>query len=444
MSTEEAQTPDIAILGGGESGVGAALLARKQGYSVLVSDRGTIADHYKRELQNDAIPYEDGGHTEAPLLRAGLVIKSPGIPDRAPLVERMRGKGQPVISEIEFAARHTDAQIIGITGTNGKTTTAKLTFHLLREGGLDAGLAGNVGPSFARALATEPTRTWYVLELSSFQLDGIDRFRADIAMILNITPDHLDRYDYQLAKYVASKFRIIENQREEDLFLYYEENPNIAEYLRFHPLWMRRQPIRTDAITDGRMELDGAVFRLNTVHLQGRHNALNAMFAARTARELGLSAEAIQRGLDTFVNVPHRMEWIAEVEGVVYYNDSKATNVDSAFYALQAMKAPTVWIAGGQDKGNNYEPLMPLVREKVRVLICLGVENEKLKNAFAPLVERVAEAGSADEAVALARKMARNGEAVLLSPACASFDLFRNYEDRGDQFRRAVLRYREK
>lgn len=429
----------IAILGAGESGTGAALLAKAKGHEVLVSDLGIIQDHFKRELEAEGIEYEEGKHTWERILTAEEVIKSPGIPDKAPLVKALRENGIPVISEIEFAARYSTTFTIGITGSNGKTTTTRLTWHLLQQAGLKAGLGGNVGYSFAR-LVLEGNYDYFVLELSSFQLDGVLTFRPDIAMLLNITPDHLDRYDYKMENYVASKFRIAMNQSERDLFIYNADDANITDYMSRNGIASRRAPIAENAIEGTQIKVGASLFDMLETPLQGRHNYMNALFAVQTAKELGLSDDAIRAGLKSFVNVPHRMERIAEIDGVPYINDSKATNVDAVFYALDAMTTPVVWIVGGQDKGNDYEPLRHLVRQKVRAIVCLGIDNAKIVEFFGADIADITETNSAETAAYAAMKLAQPGDTVLLSPACASFDLFRNYEDRGDQFREAVLK----
>lgn len=429
----------IAILGAGESGTGAALLAKAKGHEVLVSDLGIIQDHFKRELEAEGIEYEEGKHTWERILTAEEVIKSPGIPDKAPLVKALRENGIPVISEIEFAARYSTTFTIGITGSNGKTTTTRLTWHLLQQAGLKAGLGGNVGYSFAR-LVLEGNYDYFVLELSSFQLDGVLTFRPDIAMLLNITPDHLDRYDYKMENYVASKFRIAMNQSERDLFIYNADDANMTDYMSRNGIASRQAPIAESAIEGTQIKVGASVFDMLETPLQGRHNYMNALFAVQTAKELGLSDDAIRAGLKSFVNVPHRMERIAEIDDVPYINDSKATNVDAVFYALDAMTTPVVWIVGGQDKGNDYEPLRQLVRQKVRAIVCLGVDNAKIVEFFGADIADITETNSAETAAYAAMKLAQPGDTVLLSPACASFDLFRNYEDRGDQFREAVLK----
>lgn len=428
---------NLIILGAGESGVGAAILAKQHGHNVFVSDKGAIGENYRRELESHGIAYEQQQHSWERIAQADEVVKSPGIPERVPIVQQLVGKGIPVISEIEFAGRYTTAKLMGITGSNGKTTTTKLAFHLLATAGFDAAMAGNVGNSFARSLSEEQHQ-YYVLELSSFQLDGIDAFRPDIAMLLNITPDHLDRYEYKMENYVRSKFRIAKSQRPDDFFLYNAEDENIGAYMRQHALRPKLVPASSSMIDGQLLHVAGSTFDMSRSSLRGRHNFMNAIFAIQAARLWGAEDEAIQEGLDTFVSVEHRMEKVAVVDGVEYINDSKATNVDAVFYALEAMARPTIWIAGGQDKGNDYGPLMDLVREKVRAMVCLGVDNKKLIDTFSGIVATIEEAGSASEAVGKAAKLARAGEVVLLSPACASFDLFKNYEDRGRQFKEAV------
>ncbi|MCO6481081.1 MAG: UDP-N-acetylmuramoyl-L-alanine--D-glutamate ligase [Phaeodactylibacter sp.] len=428
----------LTILGAGESGIGAALLAKKHGHDVFVSDRGAIKEAFKRELESHGVAYEEQQHSWERISQAGEVVKSPGIPDHVPIIKELVSKGIPVISEIEFAGRYTMAKLIGITGSNGKTTTTRLAHHLLTEAGFDTGMAGNVGKSFARSLSEDKKHAYYVLELSSFQLDGIRDFRPDIALLLNITPDHLDRYEYQMENYIRSKFRIAMNQQPEDVFLYNADDENIGGYMRTHRLRPRLHPISGSMAEDNQLHVGGSAFDMRESSLRGRHNFMNALFALSAAKLWGAEDEALQRGLNTFVNVAHRMERVAFIDGVEYINDSKATNVDAVFFALDAMDKPVVWIAGGQDKGNDYGPLMELVKTKVRALVCLGVDNRKLLDTFSGIT--AAEARSAEEAVAKASRLARPGDAVLLSPACASFDLFKNYEDRGEQFKEAVLR----
>lgn len=430
----------IAILGSGESGIGAALLAKKLGFEIFISDKGSINEKYKQGLIENAIPYEEGNHDFDKILQADEIIKSPGIPDKVPIVKAALEKGIPVISEIEFASRYAgDAVIIGITGSNGKTTTTKLMYHLLHVAGFDVAMGGNVGYSFARLL-TETPKKYYVLEISSFQLDNIINFRPNISMILNITPDHLDRYEYQLENYISAKFNIIQNQQAGDIFLYNSDNENIANRLKNITITPKGVSISEDMIQDELLKVGNATFDMSRTPLKGKHNFMNALFAIHAAKTLGASDEAIQKGLETFVNAPHRMELVATIDGVDYINDSKATNVDSVYYALQAMNRPTVWIVGGQDKGNDYTPLLHFVKDKVKAIVAMGVDNSKIINVFGELGREIREARSAKEAVEIATSLAESGDIILLSPACASFDLFKNYEDRGDQFREAVLK----
>lgn len=428
----------IAILGGGESGTGAALLAKHLGHEVFLSDGGSLKEDYKAELLDKGIPNEEGKHTWTSIFEADEIIKSPGIPDDLPPLVEFRRQGKSVISEIEFAGRHTAATIIGITGSNGKTTTTRLTYHLLKTGGINAAIGGNVGLSFARNII-ENKYDYYVLELSSFQLDGIVTFRPHIAILLNITPDHLDRYEYKMENYVRSKFRIAMNQQPKDLLITNADNDEIQNYLKSNHLAPRRIEIPSHFDSTKKLVVAGSEYDMTGCRLKGPHNFFNASCAIHAAKAVGVSDEAIQEGLNTFVNDPHRLELVAEKNGVEYINDSKATNVDSVFYALQAMEKPVVWIAGGTDKGNDYSPIEDLVRQKVKALICLGVDNEKLMGVFSPILKNIEEARSAKEAVERATIYAESGDVVLLSPACASFDLFKNYMDRGDQFKNAVL-----
>ena len=434
----------VAILGAGESGVGAAILAKKLGHEIWVSDKGTIKESYKEELEKNQIPYEENKHTIKKILEASEVIKSPGITDHVDLIKELNQKGIPVISEIEFAARHTNANIVAITGSNGKTTTTNLTYHLLKTGGFNVSIAGNVGFSFARQVAQE-NYDYYVLELSSFQLDGIREFKPDISILLNITPDHLDRYDYKMENYVASKFRIIKNQDENDFFILNGRDKNMKMFLEHNLLKMKTSTINKVFQKDGILKVDeNYSFDISGCTLKGKHNMFNTVCAIRAALHLGVAEEKIQKGLNSFVNDPHRLESVATINGVDYINDSKATNVDAVFYALDAMEKGVIWIVGGTDKGNDYEPLMPLVEEKVNAIICMGLDNSKILEAFSPSIKIIEETGSAEEAVEVATSYAEEGEVVLLSPACASFDLFKNYMDRGDQFKKAVFELKNK
>lgn len=432
------QKLNIAILGAGESGVGAAILALQKGHKVFVSDKGQIKEHYKTELNQQGIAFEENNHDHDRILAADLIIKSPGIPDKAPLLQEIFQKGLPVISEIEFAARYTQHFTIGITGSNGKTTTTNLTHHLLAKAGLDVAMGGNVGKSFARIVA-ERDHAYYVLELSSFQLEGIQEYRPDISMILNITPDHLDRYNYQLENYAAAKFNIVRTQEAGDTFLYNADDPNVGGQLQKYPTQAKPVAISSSMTEGTRLKVGGFTFEMNTTPLMGQHNYMNALFAVQTALQLGIAPAVIQEGLNTFVNAPHRLEKVATVNGVEYINDSKATNVDSVYYALQAMTRPTVWIVGGQDKGNDYGPLLDFVKAKVKAIVCMGLDNSKIVQSFSGVIHTIVETGSAVEAVQQATRFASAGDTVLLSPACASFDLFKNYEDRGEQFKAAVF-----
>lgn len=438
----------LVILGSGESGVGTAILGLKKGYTVFVSDKGKIKEKYKNVLQHFGIDWEEENHDEDRILMADLVMKSPGIPDTVPLVKKLLGKGIPVVSEIEFASRYTDAKIIGITGSNGKTTTTMLTNHILAGGGLKVGMAGNIGDSYAKMVA-ENDFEYYVLEISSFQLDGIVDFKPNIAVITNITPDHLDRYDYVFEKYIASKFRIAENQDEDDYFIYDADDEVVVKWLKEHPVRSKLMPFSVkETFENGafleqneimiRTTTDTISMNKDTLALEGQHNVKNTMAAATIAKLVGIRKETIRACVSNFQGAPHRLEKVLKINHVEYINDSKATNVNAVYYALDSMKTPTVWIVGGVDKGNEYMELMPLVREKVKAIICLGADNEKLKHVFVNAVDLMVETFAMEEAVKVAYKIAERGDTVLLSPACASFDLFQNYEDRGDQFKNCV------
>jgi UDP-N-acetylmuramoylalanine--D-glutamate ligase len=438
----------LVILGGGESGAGAAILGKNKGFQVFVSDRGSIAPKYKAILDGAAIAWEEGLHTQERVLESDLCVKSPGIPDKAPLVMALKEKGIPVVSELEFASWYCTVPIIAITGSNGKTTTAMLTHHLLVHGGINAGLAGNIGDSFA-AMLTREQYDYYVLEVSSFQLDGILKFHPHIAVITNITPDHLDRYDYDMNKYIASKFRICENQTEKDHFIYDLDDPVLAEQILTQNCKAIRWPYSLEQILQNGASLKGNQIQINTpkneitmttdsLALEGRHNIKNTMAAATVAALVGIRKESIRESVANFLGAPHRLERVLKIQHVQYINDSKATNVNSAYYALESMSTPVIWIVGGVDKGNDYQTLMPLVREKVRAIICLGIDNSRILDAFGNAVEIVVETVSMNEAVTVAYNLAERGDTVLLSPACASFDLFQNYEDRGNQFKSAV------
>ena len=440
----------LVILGGGESGVGTAILGKKNGYEVFVSDFGKIKENYTAVLALNGIDWEDEKHTEALILNADVVMKSPGIPDKAPIVQKLLQNGISVISEIEFAIQFTDAITVGITGSNGKTTTTLLVHHLLKQGGLNVGLAGNIGKSFAWQVA-ENKHDVYVLELSSFQLDGIINYRPNIAIITNISPDHLDRYNYDYNLYIESKFRITKNQTEADYLIYDNEDEAIQNWLKNNKIKANKIPFSLTT----KPEKEGAYLENNTINstinneqftmpineiaLEGKHNIKNAMAATAVSQLLNIRKQTIRESMSNFQGVEHRLEKVLKIQGVQYINDSKATNVNSVFYALDSVSAPTVWILGGVDKGNDYDELMPLVREKVKAIICLGVDNVKISNAFNNVVDIMVETTSMTEAVQIAQRLAEKGDTVLLSPACASFDLFESYEDRGKQFKQAVF-----
>ncbi|WP_348797824.1 UDP-N-acetylmuramoyl-L-alanine--D-glutamate ligase [Flavobacterium adhaerens] len=438
----------LVILGGGESGVGTAILGKKKGYDVFVSDYGKIKDSYKEVLIINKIPWEEEKHTEELVMNADLVMKSPGIPDKSNIVKKLKNNGIPVISEIEFASNFTDAVFIGITGSNGKTTTTMLTYHVLKSAGLNVGLAGNVGKSFAWQVA-DNNYDYYVLELSSFQLDGIISFKPHIAIITNISPDHLDRYDYKFQNYIDSKFRITMNQTEDDYLIYDSGDEVISEWLSENKVKAKLIPFSlTNEFQEGAYIKDKAMevkinqeeFTMDTefISLEGKHNLKNAMAASSVANILKIRKSTIRESMSNFQGVEHRLEKVLKIQNVQYVNDSKATNVNSVFFALESMNTPTVWIVGGVDKGNDYHELMSLVREKVKAIICLGVDNKKIIDVFGNVVDIMVEVTSMTEAVKMAQRLSEKGDTVLLSPACASFDLFENYEDRGRQFKQAV------
>lgn len=439
----------LVILGGGESGVGTAILGKKKSYDVFVSDFGKINDSYKQVLTDNGIAWEEEKHSENLILNADVVMKSPGIPEKTPIVKKLIEKGISVISEIEFAAPFTKAMTIGITGSNGKTTTTMLTYHLLKSAGLNVGLAGNIGKSFAWQVADADFDS-YVLELSSFQLDGIQNYKPQIAIITNISPDHLDRYDYKFENYIASKFRITMNQTEEDFLIYDADDEAIAEWLKNNKTKAQLIPfsltknIKTGAqLKDKKMEIhmineEEFVMETEYIALEGKHNLKNAMAATSVAKLMKIRNKTIRESLSNFQGVEHRLEKVLRIQNVQYINDSKATNVNAAYFALDSMITPTVWIVGGVDKGNDYSELMALVREKVKAIICLGVDNKKIIDEFGNVVDIMVEVTSMEDAVKMAQRLSEKGDTVLLSPACASFDLFKNYEDRGDQFKHAV------
>lgn len=438
----------LVVLGGGESGVGTAILGQQKGYEVFVSDKGKIKETYKEVLEHFEIDWEDEKHTDAKILNADVVMKSPGIPDTVPLVKQLVAQGVPVISEIEFASQYTDATIIGITGSNGKTTTTMLAHHIVQNADLNVGMAGNIGDSYAK-MVSQHNFDYYVLEISSFQLDGIDRFRPHIAILTNITPDHLDRYDYTFENYIASKFRIAMNQTESDYLIYDADDEVIVNWLRTHPVKSQLMPFSLQRVVER-----GAYLKNDNIHittdtntiemttdalaLEGKHNLKNTMAASMAAKLIGIRKETIRQSIANFQGAEHRLEKVLKIGHVQYINDSKATNVNATYFALDSMSAPTVWIVGGVDKGNDYKELMPLVREKVKAIVCLGLDNEKIKDAFGNVVELMVETFAMSEAVKVAYKIAERGDMVLLSPACASFDLFENYEDRGNQFKEAI------
>lgn len=438
----------LVVLGGGESGVGTAILGKKEGYEVFVSDFGRIKDNYREVLKINEIKWEDEKHTEELILNADVVMKSPGIPEKAPIVKKLVEKGIPVISEIEFTVQFTNAKTIGITGSNGKTTTTMLTYHLLKEAGLNVGLAGNIGKSFAWQVAEENFDV-YVLELSSFQLDGIVNYKPNIAVITNISPDHLDRYDYKYENYIASKFRITMNQDDNDYLIYDNDDEAISNWLQNNktkakliPFSLLEKMKNGAFINNDTMEItiNNEEFAMKTteISLEGKHNMKNAMAATSVAQLMKIRKETIRESLSNFQGVEHRLEKVLKIQNVQYINDSKATNVNATFFALDSMTVPTVWIVGGVDKGNDYSELMSLVREKVKAIICLGIDNRKIIDAFADVVDMMVEVDNMRDAVNTAKHIAEKGDNVLLSPACASFDLFQNYEDRGNQFKAAV------
>ncbi|RTE53620.1 UDP-N-acetylmuramoyl-L-alanine--D-glutamate ligase [Arenibacter aquaticus] len=438
----------LVVLGGGESGVGTAILGIKEGFQVFVSDKGPVKEEYKEVLKHYKIEWEELQHTEDKILNADVVMKSPGIPDSVPLVVTLKETGVPVISEIEFASRYTKAIIIGITGSNGKTTTTMLTGHIFKEAGLGVGIAGNIGDSYAKMVA-ERDHDYYVLEISSFQLDGIVDFKPHIAVLTNITPDHLDRYDYEFDKYIASKFRIAMNQTKDDYLIYDADDEVIVDWLKKNPVRSKLLPFSLERkLEEGAfIEDDKIIIKIenNTTEmsrdalaLEGKHNVKNTMAATTAAKLISIRKETIRRSIESFQGAEHRLEKVLKIHHVQYVNDSKATNVNATYYALDSMKTPTVWIVGGVDKGNDYRELMPLVREKVKAIICLGKDNSKIIDAFGNVVDLMVETFAMDQAVKVAYKIAERGDTVLLSPACASFDLFENYMDRGNQFKAAI------
>jgi UDP-N-acetylmuramoylalanine--D-glutamate ligase len=438
----------IVILGAGESGLGTAILAKKQGFDVFVSDQGAISATAKKTFDELHVVWEEGMHSFSKMLDANWIMKSPGIPSNTPIVSQLKLIKIPVVSEIEFAARYTSATLIGVTGSNGKTTTSLLTYHILIEAGFDVGLAGNIGNSFAREVA-ENDHEYYVLEISSFQLDDIHEFTPHIGVITNVTPDHLDRYNYDINNYLKSKLKITKNQKQCDFLIFNSDDPILKPVVKESPTEaklhgfgfeasdLNKTHYTSDQIT---IETEKEKTMINTIEfpLSGRHNLLNAMAASTIASLLQISKATIRESLLNFKGAPHRLEPVLKIQNISYINDSKATNINSVFYALESMKSSTVWIVGGVDKGNDYEALLPLVREKVKGIICLGIDNHKLLEVFGPVIDIIVETQSMSEAVKIAHKIAQKDDQVLLSPACASFDLFKNYKDRGNQFKEAV------
>ena len=437
----------LVILGGGESGVGTALLATAKGYEVFVSDKAEIKKKYKDVLIHHEIKWEEKQHTVSKILDADMVMKSPGIPNKVALVQQIIEAKIPIVSEIEFASAFTDATLVAITGSNGKTTTASLAHHILKQD-LDVGLAGNIGDSFAKQILEE-NHANYVLEISSFQLDDIADFKPKIAVLTNITPDHLDRYDFKFENYIASKFRIVENQTEDDYFIYDADDPVIENWMSLHPIKSKKLPFSLTRVIENGAYLNNdtiiitidnnqITMPIKRLALDGKHNIKNAMAASTAAHLLKIRKQTIRESLENFQGVEHRLENVLRINKVQYINDSKATNVNATYFALESMQAPTVWIVGGEDKGNDYRELFPFVNEKVKAIICLGVNNEKLLENFSNMVDVIVETQYMSEAIKIAYKVASAGDNVLLSPACASFDLFENYEDRGRQFKDAV------
>lgn len=444
----------LVVLGAAESGIGAALLGRQQDWDVWVSDAGSIKEHYRKLLEDAGIAFEEGGHDEGRILSANLVVKSPGIPEKAPLIKKLRTAGVEICSEIEFGFRYKgNSKIIAITGSNGKSTTTKMTYHILSNAGYDVSMVGNIGNSFAKQIVERPTE-WYVMEVSSFQLDDIQSFRPDIAVLLNISPDHLDRYEYQYQNYINAKFNITKYQTNEDLFITNKDDKEINNYLRTHPVNARTLFFTMNEQPSNNPKADGAFTENDQIHIRyqeedtkmsihdlsvkGKHNQYNSMAAGISARTAGIRSAKIRESFATFEGIAHRLEYVATVRGVDFINDSKATNVNSVWFALESMTKPVVLILGGQDKGNDYQEIKDLVAEKVKAIVCLGVDNKNIHAFFGNVVPSIVDTQSAKDAVLAAYSLAEKDDVVLLSPACASFDLFKNYEDRGDQFKAAV------
>ncbi len=437
----------LVVLGGGESGVGTAILGKKENFDVFLSDRGAIKDKYKAILEEHGIAYEEGQHTEELILNADIVMKSPGIPKKAELIQKLKEKGISVISEIEFASRYTDAKIVAITGSNGKTTTASLMYHILKQAGLNVGLGGNIGTSFALLVAKEQY-DYFVLEISSFQLDDIETFKPYISILLNITPDHLDEYDYSFDKYAQSKFRITENQDENDYFIYNLDDPKTMEMIGNYQIRANQKPFSMEDANQDSYANDefffidksntGFSMNIEELSLMGKHNVSNSLAAATAANILKIKNEDIKKSLISFKSVEHRLEPVLTIKGVEYINDSKATNVNATYFALESMKKPVVWIVGGKDKGNDYNEILPFVKSKVKAIVCLGLHNEKIVEFFEPYIQTIIETNTIEDCVRQSYQQAEKGDVVLLSPACASFDLFNGYEDRGNQFKEQV------
>ncbi len=439
----------LIVLGGGESGVGAAVLAKKKGHAVFVSDSGKIQDGYKAELKSRGIEFEEGKHSEDRILEADEVMKSPGIPEKSSLIKQIRNQGIPVISEFELAYRYKgNSRILGITGSNGKTTTTALTYHICKHGGLDCALVGNIGLSIAKQIAEDP-KEWYIAEISSFQLDDIETFRPDIAILTNITEDHLDRYDYQFENYIRSKFNIVKNQTGQDYFIFCADDPVIRQYIKEYPFksnplpyTMQQEPNQGGYIKNGQMNVQAGTETLRMsiydFALKGIHNQYNTLAAGLAAVTIGIRKDKIREAVQSFESLEHRMEYVSTVRGVEFINDSKATNVNSTWFALESMQKPVILILGGIDKGNDYALLSELVKEKVKAIVCMGLDNRKIHEAFRNDAPVIVNTASAKDAVKSSFQLASKGDVVLLSPACASFDLFKNYEDRGLQFKEAV------
>jgi UDP-N-acetylmuramoylalanine--D-glutamate ligase len=437
----------LVVLGGGESGVGTAILGKKEKFDVFLSDMGSIKPKYKAMLDEHGIAYEEGQHTEDLILNADVVMKSPGIPKKAALIQKLKDSGISVISEIEFASRYTDAKIIAITGSNGKTTTSSLMYHILKQAGLNVGLGGNIGTSFALLVAQE-NYDYFVLEISSFQLDDIETFKPYVAILLNITPDHLDEYDYSFDKYAQAKFRITENQDENDYFIYNLDDEKTMEMMEGMSIRANQNTFTMKDANQNSYANDdwffindqegGLKMSVNELSLLGKHNISNSLAAATAANILKLKKDSIKKSLMDFKSVEHRLEPVLKIKGVEYINDSKATNVNATYFALESMKKPVIWIVGGKDKGNNYNEILPFVKSKVKAIVCLGADNAKIVDFFSPFVPTIIETNNMKDCVEQSSNLAENGDVVLLSPACASFDLFTGYEDRGDQFKEQV------